>query len=122
MRRQLGALATMQGSGSRPRDDLAAHLHDLAARVARVETGSEGMETTASAGDGRFLVELRALDKRLEQMEVSARDDRDVSLAQIERVASRLEWRLQQLEGEIEAPVETGAPSGRIVPIRTSDV
>ncbi len=72
------------------------------------------------AGEGRFRLELRALELRMEHAESAARENREAVLTQLERLASRVEWRLQRLEEAAQAeadgePDETGA---EIVPIR----
>jgi hypothetical protein len=75
-------------------------------------------------GDGRFIVLLRALERRLVRAETVAREGRESILAQLDRVASRIEWRLVQLE-EDPADAETGAATAgpaRVVPIRSNDV
>jgi hypothetical protein len=56
----------------------------------------------------------------MEHAEAAARENREAVLTQLERLASRVEWRLQRLEEAAQAesyvePEETGA---QIVPIR----
>ena len=54
-------------------------------------------------GDGRFRLELRALELRMEHAEAAARENREAVLVQLERLAARIEWRFQRLESEYEA-------------------
>jgi hypothetical protein len=58
----------------------------------------------------------------MQSIESSAQESRDAVLTQFERLASRLQWRLQQLELETsDAEHSTKAPSpplGQVVPIR----
>jgi hypothetical protein len=56
----------------------------------------------------------------MEHAEAAARENREAVLTQLERLASRVEWRLQRLEeaaqaGSYSEPEETGA---QVVPIR----
>jgi hypothetical protein len=60
----------------------------------------------------------------MQQLEDSARENRDAVLLQFERLASRLQWRLQQLEmdsaDETYGPPKPAArPLGQVVPIRS---
>jgi hypothetical protein len=115
----------MQASAPRPTDALATRLQDIAARIVALE--GEQPEATAedgAPGDGRFRVELRALELRLEQAEAAAREGRDAVLAQLDRVASRIEWRLLQLEGDDTVLPDAGAAASgaQVVPIRSNDV
>jgi chromosome segregation protein len=112
--KELAGLASVRDAGAR--------LDDLARRLEAVELA--GPITIVSdvdaplAGDGRFRLELRAVELRMEHAEAAARENREAVLTQLERLASRVEWRLQRLESAQEGytePVETGA---QIVPIR----
>jgi chromosome segregation ATPase len=112
--KQLAALASVRDAGAR--------LDELAHRLEAVERAGPITIVADSdaplAGDGRFRLELRALELRMEHAEAAARENREAVLTQLERLASRVEWRLQRLESAQEGytePVETGA---QIVPIR----
>jgi DNA repair exonuclease SbcCD ATPase subunit len=79
-----------------------------------------GASDGADQGDGRFRLELRAFGLRMEHAEAAARENREAVLTQLERLASRVEWRLQRLEEAAQAasfaePEEAGA---QVVPIR----
>jgi len=58
----------------------------------------------------------------MQELELSARENRDAVLTQFERLASRLQWRLQQLELETSdagyAPAASAPQLGHVVPIR----
>ena len=85
-------------------------LEELARRLDAVEHGAHGVfspATAHSAGDGRFRLELRALELRLEQAEVAALESRDAVLAQLELIASR---------------IEPGPAGAEIVPFRGAEV
>jgi chromosome segregation ATPase len=112
-------LATLASQG-----DVVSRLDDISLRLASLERSTS---TFASApmsrpGDGRFRVELRGLEQKMEQLESSARENRDAVLMQFERLASRLQWRLQQLELESvdagHSTKATPAPLGQVVPLR----
>jgi chromosome segregation ATPase len=68
-------------------------------------------------GDGRFRLELRALELRMEHAEAAARENREAVLVQLERLATRIEWRFQRLEAEHAIP-EPHAVGGQVVPLR----
>jgi len=112
-------LAALAGSG-----DISARLDDLNVRLASLERSGVGVVPVSAPvpGDGRFRVELRGLELRMEHLEAAARENRDAVLMQFERLASRLQWRLQQLETENESAAYTRAASGgklgQVVPIR----
>jgi chromosome segregation ATPase len=112
--KELAALATVGDAGARV-DELARRLEavELAGPITIVPD-ADGPLT----GDGRFRLELRGLELRMEHAEAAARENREAVLTQLERLASRVEWRLQRLETAQEGytePVETGA---QVVPIR----
>ena len=70
-------------------------LDDLSRRLDAVEHGPHGVFSPADGpvpGDGRFRLELRALELRLEQAESAAFEGRDAVLAQLARMRSR-RWR-----------------------------
>ncbi len=93
-----------------------------APRLLEQSGGAASVAILPIAGEGRFRVELRALELRLEQAEEAARESREAVLTQLERLASRVEWRLQRLETpDRVAPPEQRAPArelGLVVPIR----
>ena len=91
-------LATLSSQG-----DIASRFDDISFRLASLERASIAFAAAPAPpvpGDGRFRVEMRGLDQRMEQLEAAARENRDAVLMQFERLASRLQWRLQQLELE----------------------
>jgi hypothetical protein len=82
------------------------------------------------ASGGRFRLEIRALELRLEHAEAAARENREAVLLQLERLASRIEWRLHRLE-TVETVDTAGPPysepqaataGAQVVHIRGSDV
>jgi chromosome segregation ATPase len=115
---------------------LAANESEIAAAlgprdvVLRLDELTSRLESLESSGPpdapSTFLLELRALELRLEQTETAAREDRDALLAGLERLASSVEWRLQRLEsGEVDE-IEAQRPEpdadlalGQVVPIRS---
>ncbi len=115
--KEIAALA-----GSR---DVVAAIEELTSRVEALEWG-EGASippTSASvAGEGRFRVEFRALELRMEHAEEAARESREAVLVELERLASRVERRLQRLESaESDTEVQeagAGDAIGQVVPIR----
>lgn len=105
---------------------LPSRLDEIVDRLEAVERTTQGVFAPSSGpvtGDGRFRLELRSLELRLEQAAASAQEEREVLLAQLERMASRLEWRLQRFEAKDELahdePTLTGA---RVVPFRGAEV
>jgi chromosome segregation ATPase len=99
-------------------------LDELRRRVESAERAASQVVVTVPTdgveqGDGRFRLELRSLELRMEHAEAAARENREAVLTQLERLASRVEWRLQRLEEAAQAgsyvEPETGA---EIVPIR----
>ena len=115
-------LAALTSSG-----DVSARLDDFSLRLGSLERSSIAAVAAAAPpvpGDGRFRVELRALDQRMQQLDEAARENRDAVLMQFERLASRLQWRLQQLEMESAdaaygPPKPAPRPLGQVVPIRS---
>jgi chromosome segregation ATPase len=103
--------------------DVGARLEELARRLETVELA--GPVTIIPevdgppSGDGRFRLELRAIELRMEHAEAAARENREAVLTQLERLASRVEWRLQRLEAAQEEPYTEPEPTGaQVVPIR----
>ncbi len=91
-------------------------VDDLARRLEEVEQSGG----TAAAPD---LVEIEA---RIEQAEAVARENRESVLVQLERLASRVEYRLDRLESEQPAPTSAPAPGdkgsgARVVPLRGNE-
>jgi hypothetical protein len=107
-------------------------LHDLVGALrARIDSSekeiaalaeSASSPQAAAAGDGRFRVELRALELRMQHAEAAARENREAVLVQLERLASRIEWRLQRLEAADQdtQSKESAAREalGEVVPLR----
>jgi hypothetical protein len=118
-------LAALSGSG-----DIVGRLDDVSTRLGMLERVAAAPAPAPAApmpGDGRFRVELRGLELRMQQLEASARENRDAVLMQFERLASRLQWRLQQLELESSdqgygngngATASAPQQLGQVVPIR----
>jgi hypothetical protein len=96
----------------------------IASRIASLEERPAPPTAPPSLpGDGRFRVELRALDLRMQHAEAAARENREAVLVQLERLASRVEWRLQRLEGEVKPEPQEARDDeklGEVVPIRGS--
>ena len=112
---ELAALAGTRDTGSRL-DELTRRLESLErAPVVLAGVGDSG----PLPGDGRFRLELRALELRMEHAEAAGRENREAVLVQLERLAARIEWRFQRLEAEFEAahPQAVGG-GGQVVPIR----
>ncbi len=102
-------------------------LDDLSRRLEVVEHGPHGVFSSADgpiAGDGRFRLELRALELRLEQAEIAALEGRDAVLGQLARMASQGELRPVRDEVEGEDPALGAAlPAGaEVVPFRGAEV
>jgi hypothetical protein len=110
-------------SGSR---DSATRLDELTSRLNALEVMGLALpaSSTSLVGDGRFRVEVRALELRLEHAEVTARESREAILVQLERLAERIESRFQRLEvdepatGQVQPPVLPELV-GQVVPIRS---
>jgi chromosome segregation ATPase len=121
LRTRLASAENALAAQARPHD-VGAQLDELVSRVSSLEEGGTvAAAPAAAAGDGRFRVELRALDLRMQHAEAAARENREAVLLQLERLASRIEWRLQRLEAE-EDDSEPDEPQrealGQVVPIR----
>jgi chromosome segregation ATPase len=113
---ELAALAGARDAGAR--------LDELAQRLEAVERAGPGSITILPdsdvplAGDGRLRLELRALELRMEHAEAAARENREAVLTQLERLASRVELRLQRLENTQDGYTEPVETKAQIVPIR----
>ena len=91
-------------------------VDDLARRLEEVEESGG----TAAAPD------IGELEVRIEQAEAAARENRESVLVQLERLASRVEYRLERLESEQPAPAPAPAPldegsGARVVPLRGNE-
>ena len=111
---ELAALAGAPDAGVR--------LDELARRLEAVEVTAPITILPDSdvplAGDGRLRLELRALELRMEHAEAAARENREAVLTQLERLASRVELRLQRLENTHDGYTEHVETKAQIVPIR----
>ena len=59
----------------------------------------------------------------MEHTEAAARESREAVLAQLERLASRMESRLRRLESDPQPTTYPQAvPDGQVIPIRTGEV
>jgi chromosome segregation ATPase len=121
LRMRLGSseqeLATLVGTR-----DLAARIEEVSRRLETVERAPIALAAPDGgplAGDGRFRLELRAVELRMEHAEAAARENREAVLVQLERLAARIEWRFQRLEAEYETrhPQAVGG-GGQVVPLR----
>ncbi len=102
-------------------------LDEIVDRLEAVERTAQGVFSPSSgpvAGDGRFRLELRSFELRLEQAAASGQEEREALLAQWERMASRLEWRLQRLEAKDAALAhdEPTLTEAQVVPFRGAEV
>jgi chromosome segregation ATPase len=106
--------------------DTGARLDELTRRLESLERAPVVIAGTVDGsplpGDGRFRLELRALELRMEHAEAAARENREAVLVQLERLAARIEWRFQRLESEFEAahPQAVGG-GGQVVPLRPTE-
>jgi chromosome segregation ATPase len=105
--------------------DTSARLDELTRRLEALERApivlAGGGDGGPAPGDGRFRLELRALELRMEHAEAAARENREAVLVQLERLAARIEWRFQRLEAEYEARQPQAVGGGQVVPIRPAD-
>jgi len=105
--------------------EVLARIDDLTERLNMMErTGDIVVASSIPVpGDGRFRLELRGIELRMEHAEAAARENREAVLTQLERLASRIEWRLQRLESDQTAPSYDHAATGgaRVVPIRSNE-
>ncbi len=113
-------LATVVGTR-----DMATRVDEVTRRLESLERAPVAIAGSSdggpAAGDGRFRVELRALELRMEHAEAAARENREAVLVQLERLAARIEWRFQRLESEYEARQPEAIGGGQVVPIRPTD-
>lgn len=102
---------------------LVERIDELASRLESLETSEVSAPPDPVEGDGRFRVELRGLELRMEHAEVAARENREAVLVQLERLASRFEWRLHNLESDHASlsAAESVAGGGQVVPLRGGD-
>ncbi|HXG74961.1 MAG TPA: hypothetical protein VNJ53_00155 [Gaiellaceae bacterium] len=107
---------------ARPGGELAARLDELTRRLETLESESLAVEPVPPVpGDGRFRMELRSLELRLQHLEQASRESREAVLTQLERLASRMEWRMHRMEAEQARPAHASlAPvrAGNVVPLR----
>jgi len=109
--------------------DVGARLDELMWRLDSLESSAGSGTAPGSSlpvpGEGRFRLELRGLELRMEHAEAAARENREAVLMQLERLASRIEWRLQRLEadeaGAAYLPAGGVGPMGQVVPIHGTD-
>lgn len=102
-----------------------ARFSELSGRLDSLEhcDGAIVPAATTPAGDGRSRLEHRALELRMEHAEAAARENREAVLTQLERLASRIDWRLQRLETPSPPSPDEQAPpvEAQVVPIRATD-
>jgi chromosome segregation ATPase len=102
--------------------EVSGRMDELSRRIDGVERMTPSVVSPPGAplpGDGRFRLELRALELRMEHAEAASREHREAVLVQLERLASRIEWRLQRLEAEhADALPEAVGGGAQVVPIR----
>jgi len=114
---ELATLVGARDSASRF-DELTRRLDSLERAPVVIAGGADGGPLP---GDGRFRLELRALELRMEHAEAAARENREAVLVQLERLAARIEWRFQRLETEHEATHPRAIGGGQVVPIRPAE-
>ncbi len=104
---------------------IVARLDDLAHRLETFEKEKNAVPPEPVLGDGRFRVEVRALELRIDHAEETARESREAVLVQLERLASRIDMRLDRLESAKNSNYEQSevtAGGAQVVPIRSNDV
>ena len=133
LRTAIDALATRVTSSE---EDLAAVAEAplIVARLDDLTRRLESLETERSVppvppepvlGDGRFRVEMRAVELRIDHAEEAARENREAVLVQLERLASRIDMRLDRLETARNPSFDASeitAGGAQVVPIRGNDV
>jgi hypothetical protein len=103
------ALAEMRGSRAMAQrlEELAARLDGMAAGALPASAAAPGGESSSSArGSLEPDIEMRAIMRRLEDLEEAASVGREKLMNRLERVASSIDWRLQRLEASDLAPEE----------------
>ena len=97
----------------------------LGARLESLARSDEAMPAPAAwaGGDGRFRLELRALELRMEHAEAAARESREAVLTQLERFSSRIDWLPQRPEAQPEPTSSAHEPQveAQVVSIRATD-
>jgi chromosome segregation ATPase len=99
--------------------ELAGRVDGVMSRLASVE---ERESASRDTGNGSYRVEIRSLAIRMDHAEAAAREHREAVLAELERLSSQIESRLQRLEDEVGAtdgPSNLASPIGDVVPFRT---
>jgi chromosome segregation ATPase len=79
-------------------EELQARLDDLEDRAAGTPLPAGDSAPEAAAGEAGAGPGTRALQRKVDELQKAARDDREKILAQIEQMIGSLEWRLQRLE------------------------
>ncbi len=92
----------------------------------RVDDLARRLEVVEESGGTAAASDLGELEARIEQAEAAARENRESVVVQLERLASRVEYRLDRLESEQPAPASAPAPEGegsggRVVPLRGNE-
>jgi vacuolar-type H+-ATPase subunit I/STV1 len=106
---------------------IVARLDDLNRRLESLETERSvpAVAPEPVLGDGRFRVEMRAIELRIDHAEEAARENREAVLVQLERLASRIDMRLDRLETARNPSYDASeitAGGAQVVPIRGNDV
>jgi hypothetical protein len=105
---------------------IVARLDDLTHRLESLERDRSlpPVAPEPVLGDGRFRVEIRALELRIDHAEETAREYREAVLVQLERLASRIDMRLDRLENSRPSYEQSEITAGgaQVVPIRGTDV
>ncbi len=103
-------------------------LDELSRRLDAVERSPHGVFSPADgpvAGDGRFRLELRALELRLEQVESAALEGRDAVLALLARTRSQVEASptpRDEADGDGPAHGDPSPAGAEVVPFRGAEV
>jgi DNA repair exonuclease SbcCD ATPase subunit len=122
LERRLDALAAdLDAKSASKETDLM--LGKILLRVDELTKRLEELEQTGGTEPAR---DLGDLELRIEQAEEAARENRESVLVQLERLASRVEYRLDRLESEPPTPAtapqpEAEGPQARVVPIRGNE-
>lgn len=98
-----------------------ARFDELGVRLDSLERsdGPARASSTPAPGDGRFRLELRSLELRMEHAEAAAREHREAVLTQLERLASQIDRHLRRPESEHEPASDerTASIDAQVVPI-----